>query len=265
MKRLFPALFMLIILMVSCSNEKPYTIHGSIELPDSLMVGDTLMATPSLEGWQVYMLDLDGQTVDSVEIADNQFTFAGEVDKKNPFFVYLASDVCVGLIAIEPGDINVVIDAESLIATGTPVNDLMTDIDAALLNLQQDTYIQMADLTENYGETMNDSIMMPLYQNYMSQYNQLVDSFYQASQGGLSAVYCVNILTAHAQSSDELLEAISEYPEEIQNSPLLQARLTYLRGIEAYYQMLDGEPVDTTSFSIDDLMRDAQISTSTNN
>ena len=87
MKRLFPALFMLIILMVSCSNEKPYTIHGSIELPDSLMVGDTLMATPSLEGWQVYMLDLDGQTVDSVEIADNQFTFAGKVDKKNPFFV----------------------------------------------------------------------------------------------------------------------------------------------------------------------------------
>lgn len=251
---------LLITFMVSCSNEKPYTISGSIELPDTLLVGDSLMATPSLEGWQVYMLNLDGESVDSVQIEDNKFTFSGIVDKNEPYFVYLASDLCVGLIAIEPGDIQVVIDAESLTATGTPVNDLMIDIDATLLNLQQDTYSQMAELTEAYGEQMSDSILMPLYQEYMSQYNHVVDSFYEAAGGGLASVYCVNILTAHAQSSAELIEAMADYPEEIQNSPLMQTRLNYLRGIESYYQMLDGVNPDTTSFSIEELMRDAQIS-----
>lgn len=264
MKKLFPAIFALLLIAVSCSNEKPYTINGSIELPDSLMVGDTLMATPSLEGWQVYMLNLDGETVDSVQIADNHFSFEGKVNQKDPYFVYIASDVCVGLIAVEPGTINVVIDAESLSATGTPVNDAMCDIDAALLNLQQDTYTQMAELTAAAGENMEDSIMMPLYQDFMSQYTQLLDSFYEASDG-LAAVYCVNVMTANAQSSAELLDAISEFPQEIQDAPLIQARVQYLRGIEAYYQMLEGNESDTTSISIDDLMRDAALSTSGDN
>ncbi len=265
MKHLFPAFLLLVTMLVSCTNEKPYTISGSIELPDSLLVGDSMMAVPSMEGWQIYMLDLDGQTVDSVEISDNQFEFTGKVNKKDPFFVYLASDLCVGLIAIEPGDIHVVIDSESLSATGTPVNDLMMDIDAALLNLQQDTYTQMAELTEEYGEAMDDSLMMPIYQEYMSQYNQMVDSFYQSAPNSLSAVYCVNIQTANVQSSDELLEAVSDYPEYIQESPLIQARLKYLRSIEAYYMMLNGETTDTTSFNLDELMRDAQLSAPTGN
>ena len=261
MKRLIPAILLLITLMASCSNEKPYTIQGRVELPDSLLVGDSLMATPSLEGWQVYMLNLDGESIDSVEISDNQFYFEGMVDKTDPYFVYLASDLCVGLIAIEPGDIEVVIDAESLTATGTPVNDMMIDIDATLLNLQQDTYAEMAALTQEYGEAMPDSLIMPLYQDYMSKYNQVVDSFYQANSKGLAAVYCVNVLTSHAQGSDDLVEAISDYPEEIQNSPLLQSRLAYLRSIESYYQMLEGQMQDTTSFSLEDLMHDAQVST----
>jgi len=260
MKKIFPVLLSLILVAISCSNEKPYTISGSIELPDSLLVGDSLIATPSMEGWQVYMLNLEGESIDSVQIENNHFAFSGIVDQKDPYFVYLASDLCVGLIVIEPGDIQVVIDTESLTATGTPVNDMMIDIDATLLNLQQDTYAQMAEMTEQYGESMSDSILMPLYQDYMSQYNHVVDSFYQSTNGGLGAVYCVNILTSHAESSAELQEAIAEYPDEIQNAPLLQARLKYLRGIEAYYQMLDGESPDTTSFSIEDLMHDAEIS-----
>lgn len=266
MKKFIPTILWLVLTMISCSNEKPYTIHGSIELPDSLMVGDTLMATPSFEGWQVYMLDLDGQAMDSVEIADNKFVFTGKVNKKEPFFVYLANDLCVGMIAIEPGDINVVIDAESLTATGTTTNDLMTDLDATLLNLQQDTYATMAEITEEYGEAMSDSLLMPIYQNYMSQYTQLIDSFYNASEGNLSGVYCVNVLTAHAESSDALLEAISNYSEEIQNSPLIQTRLNYLRSIEAYYQMMnEGDGQDTTSFNLDELMRDAAVNAGTAN
>lgn len=265
MKKLFPAFMMLIIMLVSCTNEKPYTISGSIELPDSLLVGDSLIATPSMEGWQVYMLDLDGQTVDSVEISDNKFIFSGNVDKENPFFVYLASDLCVGLIAVEPGNISVVIDSESLSASGTPVNDFMMDLDASLVNLQQDTYTYMAELTEQYGEMMNDSLLMPLYQDFMSQYTLLVDSFYQVAPDNLSSVYCVNVLTSNAQSSEDLLEAVSEYPEYIQDSPLIQARVKYLRSIESYYQMLNGETNDTTTFNLDELMRDAQISSTSEN
>lgn len=257
-------LFSLLLLTASCSHEKPYTIQGSIELPDSLMVGDTLMATPSLEGWQVYMLDLDGVTIDSTLIEDNKFVFEGTVDERDPYYVYMATDLCVGLIAVEPGNINIVIDTESLTATGTPTNDLMIDLDAALLNLQQDTYVQMAELTEAYGEEMNDSIMLPLYQEYISKYAQVVDSFCQ-NASEFAEVYCVNVLTSNAQSSADLIEAVSDYSDYVKNAPLIQSRINYLRSIEAYYQMLDGTGADSTMFSLEDLMRDAEVSTSSDN
>ena len=264
MKKLFAIIFSLLLLTTSCSHDKPYVIHGSVELPDSLMVGDTLMATPSLEGWQVYMLDLDGVTVDSVQIEDNKFTFEGTVDERNPFYVYVASDLCVGLIAVEPGDINIVIDAESLTATGTPTNDMMIDLDAALLNLQQDTYVQMAELTDAYGEEMNDSLMLPLYQDYIDKYMHVVDSFYQKASD-FAGIYCVNVLTSNAQSSADLIDAVSDYPDYVKNSSLIQSRINYLRSIESYYKMLEGAVTDSTSFSLDDLMRDAEVSTSSGN
>lgn len=252
MKRILP-LSLLALIAVSCSNNKPFTINGTIDMPDSLQMGDTMVATPSFEGWKVYMLDLDGTPIDSVEIADNQFAFSGEVDKKNPYFVYLANDICVGMIAVEPGDIQVTIDQASLLACNTPTNDLMTDLDLSIQNLQEDIYTYLADLTEkNDGEQLPDSVLMPIYMDFMNTTTQLLDSFYTANQGTLGAQYVVNYITAQVQTSDELLEAIEDYPDDIKNSQLIKSRLDYLRQIEAYYKMMQEgmDDSDTTQFSL---------------
>lgn len=252
MKRILP-LSVLALIAVSCSNNKPFTINGTIDMPDSLQMGDTMVATPSFEGWKVYMLDLDGTPIDSVEIADNQFAFSGEVDKNNPYFVYLANDICVGMIAVEPGDIQVTIDQASLLACNTPTNDLMTDLDLSIQNLQEDIYTYLADLTEkNDGEQLPDSVLMPIYMDFMNTTTQLLDSFYTANQGTLGAQYVVNYITAQVQTSDELLEAIEDYPDDIKNSQLIKSRLDYLRQIEAYYKMMQEgmDDTDTTQFSL---------------
>lgn len=243
MKRILP-LAAAALMVASCTNTKPYNIYGTIQMPDSLQMGDTVVATPSFEGWKVYMLDLDGTPIDSVEISDNKFEFAGNVDKKNPFFAYLANDICVGMIAIEPGDIQVTIDESSLLACNTPTNDLMTDLDLSIQNLQEEVYNYLADLTEkNGGDQIPDSLMMPIYMDFMNQTTQLLDSFYTANAGTLGAQYVVNYITSQVQSSEELLEVLEDYPEEIRESPLMQTRLDYLRQVEAYYRMME-EGVD---------------------
>lgn len=253
MKRRILPLSMLALLAVSCSNNKPYSINGTIDMPDSLQMGDTLIATPSFEGWKVYMLDLDGTPLDSVEIANNQFAFSGEVDKRYPYFVYLANDICVGMIAVEPGDIQVTIDQASLIACNTPTNDMMTDLDLSIQNLQEDVYTYLADLTEkNDGEQLPDSVILPIYMDFMNMTTQLLDSFYTANQGTLGAQYAVNYMTSQVQTSDELLEAIEDYPDDIKNSQLIKTRLDYMRQVEAYYKMMEEgmDDIDTTQLML---------------
>lgn len=246
------ALVATLALVASCSHDKPYTISGTIDMPDSLQLGDTMIATPSFEGWQVYMLDLDGTPLDSVEISDNQFVFTGNIDDRNPFYVYLANDICVGMIAVEPGDIQVTIDASSLTASGTTTNDLMTDLDVTIQNLQEDVYNYLAELTEqNGGEQLADSIMMPIYMDFMSQTTQLLDSFYTANAGTFGAQYVVNYITSQVQTSDELLEILEEYPEDIRNSQLFRSRLDYMRQMEAYMKMFQEEQSsDTTQLQL---------------
>lgn len=242
MKKILLFLPAFLCLLASCSNVKPYSIYGSIQMPDSLQMGDTMVATPSFEGWMVYMLDLDGSPIDSVAVSDNKFEFSGNVDQRNPFFVYLANDICVGMIAIEPGDIQVTIDESSLMACNTPTNDLMTDLDLSIQSMQEDVYLYLAELKEkNGGEDLPDSLLMPVYMDFMNMTTQMLDSFYTANQGTLGAQYVVNYITSQVQTSDELLEVLSDYPDEIRESPLFQSRLDYMRQVEAYYKYLQNE------------------------
>lgn len=243
------ALVASLILAASCSHDKPYTISGVIDMPDSLQLGDTIIATPSFEGWQVYMLDLEGAPIDSVEISDNRFSFSGNVDERHPFFVYLANDICVGMIALEPGDIQITINESTLIASGTSTNDMMTDLDGVLQDLQEDVYEKMSTIAnESEGGVISDSVMTDLYMDFRAQTTHLLDSFYNCYEGKLGAVYAVNYKTADVQSSEELNEILSDYPEEIRNSQLMRGRLDYMRQVEAYYKMFEDEQLADTTF-----------------
>ena len=62
-----------VLALASCNRQKPYTITGGFDIPDSLNFGDTVIAREPLDGMFVYMLDLDGTPIDSVAIANNQF------------------------------------------------------------------------------------------------------------------------------------------------------------------------------------------------
>ena len=236
------ALVASLVLAASCSHDKPYTISGVIDIPDSLQLGDTIIATPSFEGWQVYMLDMEGAPIDSVEISDNKFAFTGNVDDRSPFFVYLANDICVGMIALEPGDIQITINESTLIASGTSTNDMMTDLDGTLQDLQEDVYNKMSLIaSESEDGVIPDEVMAELYVDFKDQTTHLLDSFYNAYEGKLGALYVVNYKTAEVQTSDELNVMLAEYPEEIRNSQLMRSRLDYMKQMEAYYKMFEEE------------------------
>lgn len=240
MKSLFPLWAFLALVVCSCS-EKSFTIQGQIEDPDLSSLPDSLLdqvEMPDMEGKYVYLLDLDGDFIDSVQVADGKFQFEGKVNVREPYFVYFACDLGIGMLAIEPGTITLSA-GDRVVATGTPLNDTMADIDAAVENMQNDLYAEAEAIAEQYGNTAADSLLLPVLQKFSTEtFPQLLDSFYQANSSNLAGLYALNVLTAYARSADELETQLSDYPTDIIESELFQKRLEYLRQYEASMQMM---------------------------
>ena len=225
MKKLFFALCALLTL-VSCNQQKPYNITGTFDIPDSLNLGDTVIAREPLDGTYVYMLELNGEAIDSALVQNETFTFSGNVKADEAFFAYIACDYAYGIIAIEPGDYCMTI-GEEVLAYGSPTNDAINDIDAKVTELEQGIGERLQAAVENAGGYPGDSIMMPFYLEFNDRYEALIDSVYQKNTKNLVGVYVVNILTSGAQSLDELESMLEEYDEYIANSPLMDARRQY--------------------------------------
>ena len=68
MKKLFFALCA-VLTLVSCNQQKPYNITGTFDIPDSLNLGDTVIAREPLDGTYVYMLELNGEAIDSALVS----------------------------------------------------------------------------------------------------------------------------------------------------------------------------------------------------
>ena len=228
-----------VLALASCNRQKPYTITGSFDIPDSLNLGDTVIAREPLDGTFVYMLDLDGEPIDSALVENETFHFSGKVKASDAYFAYIACEYSYGIIAVEPGDYNMTIGQEVL-AYGSPTNDAINDIDAHVAEIEQNIGERMMAAVEEAGGYPSDSLMMPFYLEFNEKYETLIDSVYQNNKKNLIGVYAVNIITSGAQSVDELDMMLEDYDEYIADSPLMEARREYLRD-GAIRQMYQGD------------------------
>lgn len=237
----FFSLVALVVMTVSCTNRN-YVIEGQIEMPDLSDLPDSLrldmeQQMPSLDGKYVYLMDLDGEPYDSAMVQNGTFRFEGKVEDE-PYFSYFACEMSLGILAIEPGTISLVV-GETSTATGTPLNDTMSDIDAAVENLRNDLMAKADAMAADSEEPLSDEALMPLVEEFSTKtYPALLDSFYQNNLDNLAGIYAVNVRTAFASSAAELRQLLDGYPAEIRDHDLFSKRLAYMEQYEAYLNSL---------------------------
>ena len=166
------ALVISLLALCACKHEKPYTITGTLDLPAQIPYGDTIIDVPSFNDTWVYLLDFDNQLLDSALIADNAFHFEGTVDKRQPYYVQFVSQLGSTLLVIEPGDIEVYINPD-ITVSGTPSNEAMADLDAALEDLNAETYDYLAQLTDSMraegSEEVPEDLQMQIAEQFRTQ------------------------------------------------------------------------------------------------
>lgn len=239
--------------LCACSGEKPYTITGNIDLPEQIPYGDTLIDVPEFEGTWVYLMDFENQLLDSAQITGNTFKFTGKIKKKDAYFVHFASLFGSSLLVIEPGDIEVFINPDITIS-GTPSNDAMSDIDAALENLNADTYEYLAHLTDSMraeGKDLPEDEQMKIADEFSTAMNNILDSAYHANRGNQAGAYAVVMRNMYVESADAFEEAMKAYPEEIRNNDLVQTNLRMMRQYEMFQQE-EQHTIDPSLFGIEE-------------
>lgn len=222
-------------LLASCSKDNTFVINGSFDIPTSFQYGDTIIERGPIEG-SVYLYDVNEVLIDSVAIADEQFILTGICEPTEPYFAFLVSEFGAGMVVIEPGTIDVVIN-ETLTATGTETNDAISDVNALLENISAEMYAEMMPLLSSGSEADqpedSEALIMPIVNRYMEMANQKVDSVYQQNTDNLLGVYLANMQTSDQETADGLMEALEGYSEYVRNSELIQMRLQYLQQMEA--------------------------------
>lgn len=244
--------------LCACTNNKSYTINGTIDLPETLTIEDSTYTIPSLEGMLVYLFDIDNSVVDSAMIEDNHFSFEGELgEDEDAFFVQFVSPVGGALMAVEPGTIDVKITTDKTYITGTPANECISETDDALSNLRDEFTEKLAQLTDTMGEDQELDMeqQMSLYSELMERTSSVLDSLYELHKDNIGAGYIVMLKHSDVETVAELEDALSEYPEAIQQNPLIVTNLNLMR---QYELMMSEEGDDPTEFDLDTIAAEAE-------
>lgn len=241
--------------LCACTGNKTYKISGVINLPETIPYEDTIVEVPSLEGMQVYLFDIDNSVVDSAVISDNHFYFEGELDKDEPaFFVQFVSPVGGALMAVEPGNIDVTITAERTIITGTKANECISNTDEALaaVNLSFSEKVSaLSDSIHQAGDELDMELQMSLYNELIERSDAVLDSLYELYKDNIGVGYIVMLKHSDVESVAQLEDALSEYPKEVSENPLVQANMNMLRQYEHAMSIegIDPSDVDPDTFS----------------
>lgn len=233
-----------LVALSACNGNKPYTINGTLDLPAQIPYGDTVVDVPSFNDTWVYLFDFDYNPIDSALIEDNKFHFEGEVKPDEVYYAQFACQLGQALIAIEPGDIEVYINPD-IIVSGTPSNDCMADIDAALSNLNNDTYARLAQFTDNLhqiDQEPTEGDLKRFSDEFQRAMNAVLDSAYEDNKNNQGAAYAVLMKLVSCNSSKEFEQKIAEYPEKVQQNELIQTSLKMLRQYEQMADTSDFEP-----------------------
>ncbi len=227
-------------ILSACKEQKPYKINGTIDLPEQMQYADTIIDVPSFEGTWVYMLDLENQLLDSAQITSNSFHFIGEVDPQDTYYVQLLSQIGSALVVVEPGNIEVYFSLD-ISVSGTPSNEAMSDMDAALENLNLDTYNYMAQLRDSLhakGEELSEEQEKLIFDEFQEQMYQIIDSIYNNNKDNQAAAYAVLMRNMHIPDVDGFEKELAQYPKSIQDNELIKV---YLRAMRQYQEGESGE------------------------
>ncbi len=225
MRNLFAGAFATL-LLASCTHDRTFTIEGSFDVPASFQFGDTVIERDPIEGY-VYLMDVNETVIDSALIKDEHFRFEGAVDSRKPYLALICSEYANNFVVIEPGTITAVVD-EQVHVSGTPLNDKIVEVENYLENLSNEMY----DRVSEFGESVSDSLLFPIYMELVQRASVFVDSVYTSNQDNPVGLYIANAQTADAQTSDELTERLDSYSDYVRDSELMQRRKDYLNSMQ---------------------------------
>jgi peroxiredoxin len=179
-------------LACSCGQRTGYTIDGKIEGFDEKVV---------------YMSDETGAVIDSAKVKGGKFRFKGTAEE--PFMVNIDSGegALLAVVILENGSIKItgnIEEPESVRITGTPSNDGSTEL-----------MIRYFDLMERYSSAGTDEERAALIAEEQAVTAGAVDD-------NLDNFFGLAILNniAYSMETDEVLEKLGKFPQEIQNTKL---------------------------------------------
>ena len=245
--QLYPTLLaaaMLLSGLASCRQEQPFSIHGRIEVPDSLH--EHLAA---LDGMPIYLIDMHGERIDSTELLGGAFTLTGTVGE--PRFAYIGGGYEVmNMFVLEPGDLTIVYGDGEPTLVGTSINEGISAFEAELSAIRREAMERVETLMQ--AEGMDDSVMrdslMGIYIDFTAHQMHVMDSVALAHPNDLVGVYAANSLTAEAMSPEMLEEALAKYSDFIRGHELMEIRLEYLHDLNS-----GSDELDPAYYNLEDL------------
>ncbi len=214
------------LLLASCTHDRTFTIEGSFDVPPTFQFGDTVIERDPIVGY-VYLMDVNETVIDSALIEDEHFRFEGAVDSRKPYLAFLCSEYASNFLVIEPGTITAVID-EQVRVSGTPLNDKIVEVENYLEDLSNEMYERVSE----FGESVTDSLLLPIYVELVQRASVFVDSVYTSNENNPVGLYIANSQTADVQTSDELTERLDSYSDYVRDSELMQRRKDYLNTMQ---------------------------------
>ncbi len=195
------------LMLAACSSEPTYTVKGSVE---------------GLEG-SIYLINEDGETVDSVKINKGAFSITRKYEGPAYYSLKDTEDGVPSFTAkffVEPGQINVEGKEVTMffgassdtqkrlmgIASGTPANDAynaMTEDGSKILDKARDP-----ELTEEQKEELEN------------EYDAFIQECYEANKDNYFGAYLLS-QQAYYFTGQELLDEIASLPEELQDTKIV--------------------------------------------
>lgn len=242
MKKIF-LLFSIIALLASCGGTD-YTINGTVK---DAIDGDTVILGYSIDG-------INFTKVDKAVIEQGKYQFKGKVDGCKIYYIGYESattDPLYVLLFLEGGNITADISAEGYSITGTPANDLNSEIEKQLAQYIDKIYeLQNKLYTDSL---MSDSAKSEISLQAMEKQRDAVLYVREAISNNMQSLIGMFLLVQYADlfDNDELESLIAEIPDDNidrENNCLydiLQEILNDRKSAHTINEILDNEIQDT--------------------
>lgn len=229
MKKLFSSIILGAVMLASCSEQ--YLVSGTSNLE-------------GLEGRMLYLRvfkDNDMCAIDSSRVVHGRFKFRGIMDSVMMANVFLDNSSVMPVV-LEDGDVCVRIDENSQSATGTPLNDSLTNF----IRKKSQIDARMAELPHMESQMImngidHDQIIMELSQQAREleiENDRLITRFIRTNYNNVLGPGVFMIMTSSFQYpvlNPQIEEIISQAPPYFRNNPYVKE---YIKAAESNMEKL---------------------------